>query len=86
MTEGFQFLVDDCGIGDIMHGELSATLGSASAADDGHFCWGELADSAGGDGAAVSALAGLDRWQVVHKDKIIDMIERIQGRWISGLY
>lgn len=45
VAEGLQFLVDDCGVGDIMHGELSAALGGASSADDRHFCWGELADS-----------------------------------------
>ena len=80
VAQRLQFLVDDSGIGDIMHGELVAALGGASAADDGHLGWRELADPAGWDGTTVSSLAGLDRWQVVHKHKIIDVIERNQGR------
>lgn len=66
VTERFQFLVDERGVGDIVHGYRITAAGfrCASFADDGNFGGSKLADPARGDGAAVSFLR-LYRWQLL---------------------
>ena len=43
MTHAFEFLVDDVGISDVMHGKGGVAVGPFLA-DNGHFGGGELAD------------------------------------------